>query len=102
MPSDVRRRSAYLREVLVAAQAERDQRPDLVDGVYGPECEWAVYERQVMHEAVNKLRAGFSLPPVPLTAVERVEQLAVGHSDYTAKFSFYCAELAEGVTNVRA
>lgn len=100
MQSDIRRRTAYLREVLIAAQAERGQRPNLVDTPSGPECEWAVYERSMMHDAVNKLRAGQSLPPLPLADIERVEQLAVGHSDYTAKFAFYCAELVEEDSHV--
>lgn len=94
MRHDLRRRSDYLRQVLMTAQGERGQRPDLVEGEFGPECEWAVYERHVMHDAVNRLRAGQSLPPLPLADVERVEQLAAGHCDYTAKFAFYCAELA--------
>lgn len=84
-----------LRATLAAAQAERDERPDLVDGPDGPECEWAAYERARMHETVNAIRAERGLLPVPVEDVVRVERLAVGHSDYSLKFAFYCAELAE-------
>jgi hypothetical protein len=95
MLRDLRSRADHLRQVLMTAQGKRDQRPNLVEVNGVAECEWAVYERQVMHDAVNLLRAGSQLPPVPLADIERVEMLAVGHSDYTAKFAFYCAELVE-------
>jgi hypothetical protein len=83
-----------LRATLATAQEERPQRPDLVDGPDGPECEWAVYERSRMHEAVNAIRAERGLTPLPVEEIARVERLAVGHSDYSSKFAYYCAELA--------
>ena len=49
-----------------------------------------------MHEAVNRVRADTGLTPLPIEAVTRVENLAVGHSDYSQKYAFYCAELAQG------
>lgn len=84
-----------LRATLARAQEERDQRPDLVDGPDGPECEWAVFERARMHETVNEIRADRGLPALPVEDIVRVERQAVGHSDYSRKFAFYCAELAE-------
>ena len=84
-----------LRATLAVAQEQRDQRPDLVDGPDGPECEWAAYERARMHETDNAIRADRNLPPVPIEDVVRVERLAVGHSDYSSKFAYYCAELAD-------
>ncbi|MEV3999068.1 hypothetical protein AB0K62_25895 [Streptomyces halstedii] len=42
---------------------------------------------------MNEIRAEYGLPPIPLEVVTRVEGLAVGHSDYSWKFAFYCAEL---------
>lgn len=84
-----------LRAALTTAQEERHRRPDLVDGPDGPEYEWAAYERARMQETVNVIRAERSLPPVPVDDVVHVERLAVGHSDYSLKFAFYCAELAE-------
>ncbi|MFD8609751.1 hypothetical protein [Streptomyces sp. NPDC059631] len=44
---------------------------------------------------VNEIRAEHGLPPVPLEEILRVEQQAGGHSDYSLKFAFYCAELAQ-------
>jgi hypothetical protein len=82
-----------LRATLAVAQEQRDQRPDLVDGPDGPECEWAAYERARMHETVNEIRAERNLPPVPVEDIVRVERMAVGHSDYSSKFALYCAEL---------
>ncbi|MFB6904875.1 hypothetical protein ACFCWB_11480 [Streptomyces bacillaris] len=79
---------------LTAAQKQRDQRAELVDGPDRPECEWVAFERSTMHQVVNDIRAEHSLPPIPPDAVIRVERLAAGHSDYSQKFAFHCAELA--------
>ena len=76
--------------VLVAAQAERPQRQAMV----GDEPEWVRYERDTMWQAVNAARADHGLPPALLTDILRAENSAVGHSDYTAKYALYCAELA--------
>ncbi|MFF8932398.1 hypothetical protein ACF1AO_34610 [Streptomyces longwoodensis] len=84
-----------LRATLAGAQEQREQRPDVVEGPDGPECEWAAYERIRMHEKVNEIRAERGLPAVPAEDILRVERQAVGHSDYSLKFAFYCAELAE-------
>lgn len=84
-----------LRATLAAAQEQRDQRPDLVDGPDGPECEWSAFERARMHETVNAIRAERGLPAVPVGDIVRVERMAVGHSDYSLKFALYCAELTE-------
>ncbi|MBH0243106.1 hypothetical protein I3W98_10120 [Streptomyces cavourensis] len=92
--SSLRASTGSLLAVLTAAQEQRDQRAHLVDGPDGPECEWAVFERSTMHQGVNDIRAERDLPPIPLEAVIRVERLAIGHSDYSRKFAFYCAELA--------
>lgn len=32
-------------------------------------------------------------PPLTSAQIERVEQWACGHSDYSSKFALYCAEL---------
>ena len=84
-----------LRATLTAAQEERAKRPDLVEGPDGPECAWAAYERTRMHEKVNEIRAERGLPAVPVEDILRVERQAVGHSDYSLKFAFYCAEIAQ-------
>jgi hypothetical protein len=88
-----------LRAARAAAQQERDQRPDLISGAYGVECAWAPYERGRMHDAVNAIRAERGLPPVPMEDIDRVDRLAAGHSDYSRKFAFYCAELAASATD---
>jgi hypothetical protein len=57
--------------------------------------DWILAERLAMFEAVNARRALGGKPPVSITEIERVEQQAVGHSDYGHKFALYCAELVE-------
>lgn len=93
MSSDLKAVTDALRATLAREQELRGLRPNLVDGPDGPECAWAAYERKRMHEKVNDLRADAGLPALPLENILRVEQQAVGHSDYSAKFAFYCAEL---------
>jgi hypothetical protein len=83
-----------LHTTLAREQELRGLRPQLVDGPDGPECLWATYERNRMHEKVNDLRADLGLPALPLEDILRVERQALGHSDYSRKFAFYCAELA--------
>lgn len=92
--TDLKAATDMLRAALAAAQTERERRPAVVDGPDGPECEWAAYERTCMREAVNAIRSDRGLPPIPIDDIVRVERLAVGHSDYSLKFAFYCAELA--------
>jgi hypothetical protein len=85
----------HLRAVLVEAQKERHLRPNLVQNTIGGfECEWAVYERSVMLGEVNRRRALAAVEPVSADLLERAEQQACGHVDYTDKFATNCAELA--------
>jgi phosphopantetheine adenylyltransferase len=79
-----------LHRTLVRAQEERPLRDEFVDG----ELEWVTYERETMHTAVNEARAELGYQPVDVTAIERAEQSAGGHFDYTKKYALYCAELA--------
>lgn len=95
MQTSLKAATDCLRATLAAAQEERDKRPDLVDSPDGPECAWAAYERTRMHEKVNEIRAARGLSAVAVEDILRVERQAVGHSDYSRKFAFYCAELAE-------
>lgn len=85
--------TAQLGVTLARAMEERPLRPDLVTVDGQQECEWAVYELDVMHAEVNRLREGDGLPPVSREAITLVERQALGHSDYAAKFALYCAEL---------
>lgn len=73
---------AELLETLQKAAKQRSKRND-----------WIEYEQQQMTDAVNRLRARAAKLPVTQEAVAKVEQLAVGHSDYAEKFALYCAEL---------
>lgn len=57
---------------------------------------WNTYEKLVMWKLVNCKRIeGHGLPPVPFSAIERVEQLAAGHVDYFEKFALYCSEMVD-------
>lgn len=57
--------------------------------------EWIAAERQVMLDIVNEVRVTAGKDPMTIGDVQRVEQCALGHVDYTRKFALYCAELAE-------
>lgn len=75
--------------VLCYAQHERKYRPlEITDKPY-----WLHYEKLVMWGKVNTLREEAGKEMVPFSEVERVEQLASGHFDYTKKFALHCAEL---------
>jgi len=60
----------------------------------GSEVEWMIYERETMWKAVNSIRLQRGRPAVSVEEVERVENQAVGHIDYSQKFALYCAKLA--------
>ncbi|WP_030188203.1 hypothetical protein [Streptomyces violaceorubidus] len=92
---DLRVIADRLQRVLSRAQEDRSEREDLVDGPDGVECGWAAHERSEMWKAVNALRADQGRPAVSLDDVVQVERQASGHSDYSRKFAFYCAELAQ-------
>lgn len=79
---------ARMEDAFTTQTAKRDQ----YDGL-----DWILAERQAMHAAVNAARVERRLPPLPITAVEHVENMACGHIDYVHKFALYCAELALGV-----
>jgi len=55
--------------------------------------DWHNFEKLSMLAAVNEHRAELSREPRSLADIERVEQMASGHIDYTKKFALYCAEL---------
>ncbi|WP_147484249.1 hypothetical protein [Streptomyces albidoflavus] len=92
--SDLRMLTDRLQRVLARAQEDRAQRDELVDGPDGIECAWAAYERKEMWKAVNAIRLDRGYSEVSLDEVIYVELQAAGHSDYSRKFAFYCAELA--------
>lgn len=91
---NLREATDRLGAVLARAQEERPVRPDLVPSGGGMECEWAAFEREAMHQEVNRLRQEQKLPQVAAEEIRRRESWAVGHSDYSRKLALYCAELA--------
>lgn len=56
---------------------------------------WVLAEREAMCDAVNKYRARLGKNPITIEDVARVEQMAVGHTDYGTKYALYCTELVE-------
>jgi hypothetical protein len=90
--------AARFKGVLAEAQKQRPQRDELTTGPDGaPEMAWAAYERGVMHQEINDFRAKSEHSPIPLILVEQADRQAAGHSDYSTKFAWYCAELALNV-----
>lgn len=81
-----------------SAAQERPKRQEFVPvvGGRGTELGWIAYERETMLLAVNQERLARGLEPVTVAQFTKVENLAVGHSDYDTKLSLYCAELALG------
>lgn len=73
-----------LHELLCSEADKRDQRED-----------WVMAERGALCDAVNRHRTRLGKSPVTMDDVERVEQQAVGHTDYGTKFALYCTELVE-------
>ncbi len=59
----------------------------------GKRLDWIEHERLSMLEAVNKDRLALGKMSVSVVEIERVERMALGHSDYSLKFALYCAEL---------
>jgi len=84
-------------KILTVAQEHRSQKGELVDDPLGGRVpEWQLFERETMLAEVNKWRAERGFDPVDARRLVRVEQLAVGHVDYSNKFALYCGELGCG------
>ena len=84
---------ARLRDVLLTATEQRGERGYWVERDGSRELGWVLYERAVMHEAVNAERAALGFQPVPAEDVERAERAAIGLSDYTEQWVWGCAQL---------
>ena len=54
---------------------------------------WILAERECVMREVNYQRWLLTYDPVCITDVERAERLAVGHSDYIAKYAHAAADL---------
>lgn len=76
-------------DILSEAQTHRHERDHWVGG----ELEWIKMEQQSMLEAVNEEREKLRRVKITMEDLIRVEQTAVGHSDYSRKFAAGCARL---------
>ena len=75
-------------ELMKVLEKAQEQRPNLRKWVNN-ELEWVSYERQQMLNAVNTLcgqKATFE-------EIIKIENSALGHSDYSSKFVLRCCEL---------
>lgn len=59
--------------------------------------DWIDAERLAVTMAANEWAQAHGRPTITVDDVKRLEQLAVGHSDYTLKLSLYVSELVCGV-----
>lgn len=80
----------WFRREIAKAQQERFARQGVTE--FG-ELEWVVFEREKLLELVNAKRATFGMLAVGVDAVVQVENLAVGHVDYTQKLALGAADL---------
>jgi hypothetical protein len=72
---------------------------DLYEGLANVQTEtgkpgWLAHESGWMLNAVNRHRARLELGPALMSEIDRAEQTALGHSDYTKKWAIACADLA--------
>lgn len=88
--------------LLTKTAKDRNKRPEMVPDpdddhrIPWREPAWSLHERQVMCDEVNRLRVARGLPLVTTKDVMKVERCAAGHSDYSSKYSLYCAEIVMG------
>ena len=83
-----------LQQQLEEAQKLREEKSQWIHN----ELEWVTHERNVMYTAVNQQRINLGLSVITMGELKRAESSAEGHTDYTPKFSLYCAWLAVGRT----
>lgn len=55
--------------------------------------EWVDKEREAMLSEVNRQLVNRQKSEISMDQLIRAEHLAVGHTDYSSKFSLYCAEI---------
>lgn len=54
---------------------------------------WILAERECVLREVNRQRGLLAYDPIGIADVERAERMAVGHSDYVAKYAHAAADL---------
>lgn len=96
---DLKKTTEKLSVHLAKLQEERDERmvevdlPDWAHRHTFMSMGWWVYEVEEMASKVNQLRAEIDKEPIETEEIARVDSQAGGHSDYSRKFAFYCAEI---------
>ena len=90
----------HLNRVLVTAQEKRnDNKWEFVEiashhnDLPTKVPSWNLYELKEMLISVNLIRVNNFLEPVTLKDIQRAEQTALGHYDYTKKFALACRDL---------
>lgn len=78
-----------IRVQIRSMQIERRFREGIVDGRPG----WVWYEQIHLWGIINEHREAHDREPLPFETVQRAEQRASGHSDYTDKLALYSMEL---------
>ena len=76
-------------------QKERKNRPDTIDFKGQNLPAWAVFEIIGMFDKVNQARKKLELDQCQLDQIVLADKSAAGHSDYSHKFSLYCAEIVQ-------
>jgi hypothetical protein len=85
---------SQLREKLEEAQGVRSLRTG-----YNQKTQrfaWNEYEEKVLLTEVNKFREMFGAAPVSMNDIQRADDAASGHIDYTQKFLLNCVSLIYG------
>jgi len=73
--------------ILAKLEAETEQRP-------GRTVEaWILAERECVLHEVNRQRTLLAYESIGIAVIERVERMAVGHSDYLSKYAHVATDL---------
>lgn len=70
----------------------RDKDRGLIDHQTG-EAAWVKIEAEMMMGKINELRRVRKKSPIDMERYRRMEQLCIGHSDYSSKLCLYSMEL---------
>lgn len=95
-PGAWRRAFRSLDQTLNRAVSQRSKRNEIVRIGQFPHMAWELYERDVMLNAVNNIRAKHHLPLVTSEDIALLDDTASGHVDWQDKFTAACASLAVG------
>lgn len=92
-------REKYLNILKDAQKFRNAERADdtVLDSLGNKHCAWVLYERQQLMQEINKDLHQADLPPIHEGEMVRLENMAVGHSDYSSKLALYCSERSRGI-----